>query len=469
MPRVSPSPLASSVRGAAFILGFLLVGCTPQAPDATGTQPPSTTTPKPIATASPSVDPSLVDAARRALTQGDLPMAVDLAQAVLEVDPNNSQAALVLSAAQNATGNYSAAIEALLAVEVVKVEDADDLNAMLDAYVALSRATFNEDLIRGAIEGADSVADRLLTVAPDSADFSLGAVLLGSAPNYAVDVSGATEEAIIHFQAAEELYGAGRFDDAATEYEEALSAYPGFSLAAIYLADSYFAKADYASAESLLAKTLQDDPTLIQAWDFLGHTYERMGLWRHSRISYLSALMLDPNDDFAWDGLRRLAESYSAWTTSYFDEFNLTITLPPALVASEILIGELGPASRDHGGFSLSPPDHSLIVTFSWQPLAADKSPSDLVPGMLSDVVGHLPGAEQRTEVDRFPYATFPLWYVEFLYTPPSQPNPNVSFAASWACQGTLFNLQLALPTEDFQPLEILRNKLLDPVTCPAA
>lgn len=162
----TPSPTQTATSTATFTPSPTDTATPTQTPSVTPTDEPTATatiTPSPTETPTATQDAArlqaLINSARRALENRQYDRAEDDINQVLEIDPNNSSALIVLGILQLERGNTDAAIDTLeLALEL----DPGNGEALLTLARAIAR--------RGNRDEAISILDELITAQPDSPD-----------------------------------------------------------------------------------------------------------------------------------------------------------------------------------------------------------------------------------------------------------------------------------------------------------
>mgnify|MGYP006276426297 CR=1 FL=1 len=121
-----------------------------------------------------------------------------------------------------------------------------------------------------------------------------------------------SKEAQTHFDKAEAQFSAGRFADAAAEYDLAIKADPKYVSAWVYKGDALLQMGDEVGAIGCYRKAAEIDPKNRQAWRFLGDVlekqYDRNGnpaLLDEAISCYEKAIAADPTYATAKDDLAR--------------------------------------------------------------------------------------------------------------------------------------------------------------------
>ncbi|MEU5870760.1 tetratricopeptide repeat protein [Glycomyces sp. NPDC047369] len=103
-----------------------------------------------------------------------------------------------------------------------------------------------------------------------------------------------SDDARAHFERAEAAFNQRRFNDAIAEYKAAIELDPNFTIAYLYLGDAYYNLGDYHLAAAYFTESIAIEPT-AQALRFLGDAFQRCGRdLGVIRQCYEHALRLDP-------------------------------------------------------------------------------------------------------------------------------------------------------------------------------
>jgi len=81
-----------------------------------------------------------------------------------------------------------------------------------------------------------------------------------------------------HYYSGIDLFGEGKLDEAAAEYQRALAIEPRFADALHGLAQAYHAKGEFDLAIETARKILEIDPDDILAWTAISRAYQRKGM-----------------------------------------------------------------------------------------------------------------------------------------------------------------------------------------------
>lgn len=149
-------------------------------------------------------------------------------------------------------------------------------------------------------------------------------------------------DAVEAYDRAENLFGAGRFDDAVADYAKAAAACPASGAILVDYADAYYQAKRYEKAEGLFRKALAVDPWNRAGHRYLADTEARLGHVDAALHQAALAVVSDPVYEAAWASVRNMAShSGRAWRRVYGEKpgvavgagdaknTNVTISLPP--------------------------------------------------------------------------------------------------------------------------------------------
>lgn len=98
----------------------------------------------------------------------------------------------------------------------------------------------------------------------------------------------------------------GRWEEAITEYEQALTLKPNHYGVLLYLASTFQKLGDTQKAEGVYLRAIQVQPRSKWAYFWLGGIYEEIGKWELAVEMYNTALELDTNDETIRTALDKL-------------------------------------------------------------------------------------------------------------------------------------------------------------------
>jgi len=113
---------------------------------------------------------------------------------------------------------------------------------------------------------------------------------------YTATVSNAPASAKAHHNAAVALERAGRVDDAALEFREALEIYPDYALAAFGIGHIYALKGIRAGAIHWYERALREDPRFVKAHLQLGLLHAELRDLDTAEAAFRSGLEIEPRN-----------------------------------------------------------------------------------------------------------------------------------------------------------------------------
>lgn len=180
------------------------------------------------------------------------------------------------------------------------------VSAMADLYHRASEATRPEH-VEEYRQQAEAYANRAIDL--NDLDYEASRVLGDLRGNPRHSRYAPSAEARQAFEAAEGHFGAGEYDAAREAYQKALAKDPGYTDAALYLGDCYFAQRRFREAEPFFRKAVGLEPTYGRAWRFLFDCLYRLERWEDLDRAALDAISAEPDDHAAWGRLRQAREA----------------------------------------------------------------------------------------------------------------------------------------------------------------
>lgn len=105
---------------------------------------------------------------------------------------------------------------------------------------------------------------------------------------------GINEQAMLHFQKAEQLFAAYHYQESIPEYKKAIEIEPEFEQAHLYLGDAYYMTYDFNNAIKHYLKAIEINPNNKHSHHYLGDAYLEIGELEKALESYIQAVALDP-------------------------------------------------------------------------------------------------------------------------------------------------------------------------------
>lgn len=231
-------------------------------------------------------------------TPPDSDKALNMADKILKVVPNNFRGHLLKGKAYIAKHDYDKALTETQ--ESVKNNpDSEDAHLTL-AYIYV---------VQNNIAPAISEFQEVLKINPQNpkAKDAIAALSKNDDPYKSYK-----KEAVAHFYKAEDFFNKGMYAEAITEYQKAIAIEPKFTKAYIYEGDSYLALGNRDEAIKYYKKAIQIDPKDRQAHRFLGDVYEKIfdetGNMKYLDLAitcYENAVKADPAYNIAASDLER--------------------------------------------------------------------------------------------------------------------------------------------------------------------
>ena len=231
------------------------------------------------------------------LESGMYPEAIDQAQQVSKVYPDNDGALFILGLAYTQTEKPEAAIEPLEKfAETHRKSEMAHIDSGLEAalyflgenYVKLNRSGEAVDVLTEALGINRTDADAM---------YQLG---------LAYAQQGQHDQAVEQFQNA--VLFVPDFGDAYSHMVESYSALAKPDFVTYALGMQSYAKQDYSQARQHLETAAQKLPDFLLVHIGLGLTYEQLGDFQLAQKSYERALEIDPNDFTASNALTRIKQ-----------------------------------------------------------------------------------------------------------------------------------------------------------------
>lgn len=148
---------------------------------------------------------------------------------------------------------------------------------------------------------SEAFAQRALTLAPR--DPIAQEVLRMLSEEKPAPLHEPTEQALTLKHEGEQLFIAGKLDEAREKYLQAAQADPLFSTAWIYAGDCYFAQKKYAEAEELFRKGVTIEPLNSQGWRFLSDALAYQGKRAAAEEALLNGIAAQPSQMPNWGKL----------------------------------------------------------------------------------------------------------------------------------------------------------------------
>ena len=118
-----------------------------------------------------------------------------------------------------------------------------------------------------------------------------------------------TEQALNLKHEGEQLFIAGKLDEAREKYLQSAQADPLYSTAWIYAGDCYFAQKKYAEAEELFRKGVTIEPLNSQGWRFLSDALAYQGKRAAAEDALLNGIAAQPSQMPNWGKLAHMREA----------------------------------------------------------------------------------------------------------------------------------------------------------------
>ena len=247
---------------------------------------------------------ALLAQARASLAEGDPTAATRGARAVLEREPGNVGAMVVLALVLRLCGRPDAALDWLLRAESLAPDDPDVLNDL--GCLLLERGDAAAALIRH---------HRALRARPTSAEG--------------------------HFNLANALRDYGRPEEALASYERALVLKPLFPEALINCGNVLRCRGRQAEAVELYKLAVTCAPASADAWNNLGTALTELGQREAAIVAYEEALRLAPASAIAHYNLANSFKDDAGQTERVAALFERAIELDPGLAEAHLNLGSL--------------------------------------------------------------------------------------------------------------------------------
>jgi tetratricopeptide (TPR) repeat protein len=393
------------------------------------------------------VDHGEVASAFDALSRGDYDEAAQLAQQAIGKDGNDGEAWAILGLARSAQGDADAAIDALEHADRLGYESIAMLEGLGRLYLDRRDGTLDVAVLLESIQLARNVFMRLEQIDTSNELARAQLAILNATPDDGTDVSRIGDQALDHFQRAEEYFAQQDFDNAIQEYEAAIQIAPDFALAMLYLGDTFFQQADFTSAALWFEQVTQVNPDLLQGWEFLGDAYRELGLAQHAHAAYTRVLTLDSSNEAARQGFDRIRAVLGTWEHSYFETYGFRLTYPADMIFNPKDV--FGEWNREHGAVIFYPKDETYLLSVTWQSSGQNESPTvPMLTEWLTTFASALPDTELLGTPLEFRYGIVPMVYQLYQYATSNDAPRHSGAVTVWICDSTLFNLQLEMRTE---------------------
>jgi|WetSurMetagenome_2_1015567.scaffolds.fasta_scaffold10514_4 tetratricopeptide (TPR) repeat protein len=447
--------------------------------------PPTPTFSLPTPTSTPPMDNTYLSAARTKFWTEDWIELEKLASELHRSNPSSAEVILMLASAQTGLGKYSEAVDTIEKIDPVKITEKDILLQIFDTDIRLAKKTLDLQLSKAILNHSRVVLKQINKIYPNEISTSISATFIMSEPNYADeisfmmskpdyanDVSGISPEAVTDFQEGEKNFNTKNFKEAQRYYELALRKDPEFHLASLYLADTYISQGDYKTAISKLESLLGQHPELIQGWEFLGDSYQEMGLWKHAWAAYVTGLMLDQENTKIQDAMARLFGKYELWRGSYLDQYEIPLKLPLDALIEEKPLNNTTEVNIEQGSVVAQSHDPYIEYMVAWSRFPTNLSYDEekAIPHqILEDMSSGFPNINSLGEPHRFLYSAAYIFFEDYHYQNIADKNNLIGTNISWICGRKLYLVQIKVPYENenaFTLINTTRNVMFENYNC---
>ena len=120
------------------------------------------------------------------------------------------------------------------------------------------------------------------------------------------------ERATPHFDKGNDLYNEGKKAEAIEEFQKALSIQSDFLPATFNMAVALGDIGKYDEAFKVLHDVIDNDASILEAYDSLGFVYYKKGDLANAKVQYEKILELDPSNEKAKNSLEIVTKEFHA-------------------------------------------------------------------------------------------------------------------------------------------------------------
>jgi predicted O-linked N-acetylglucosamine transferase (SPINDLY family) len=292
---------------------------------------------------------------------GQLEQAEELYLQVLQADPSQVDALHLLGLIAGQSGRYTQAIDYLQAAIRLKPDLADAHNNLGNVFVLLSNLPEAVDCFRqavrykpdfaaahsnlgnalrqlGHLEEAVASLREAVRLRPDYEEAHRNLALAlqaqeGVMTDRSIPGAGSKpDDAEVYFQRGRNLTEQGKYEEAATNYRQALRQRPGSAGAHNNLGNIFLRLGKLTEAVDCFRQALRAKPDFAQAYGNLGDALRELGRLDESLAAHRTALRLDPTAAFIHSSMVLTLNYHPAYDASAIEEecarWNRTHALP---------------------------------------------------------------------------------------------------------------------------------------------
>ena len=399
-----------------FIFLFLLSACgkTPE-PELTATPEPSAT---PIlATPTPSPEEMLAEA-WQAFEDNDLDTSREIAEAANDQAKSNGEesgeALTLLGLIEIENGKSGTALIHLEKAQEMGYESEELFSAIdsifsrrVNERVAELYNTFDPDSIQADVHHAQEYLEKLVALDPNKPETVELTQFLLRAPFDPEDHTEA-DFPVDEIKNLLDIFEDDRdFNPTNTYFEELHDRYPENPIALFVYGVQQLWTDEYDEAIELLSKSVAIEPNYDNSWYYLGITYEWIGLPVHARDAYINCLILNPDNENAYESLAELNNWRGGWEDRSFETVGFTM--------QHFFNETFTPVGRATSKSGIMESENFLIfVNITWNPDGGDQSQENLQQQIVNAMDVELPGF--KSTFKNFDYGSVPFIYRDYSY-----------------------------------------------------
>ncbi|MEN8240442.1 MAG: hypothetical protein ABFS17_00860 [Chloroflexota bacterium] len=233
------------------------------------------------------------------------------------------------------------------------------------------------------------------------------------------------------------------FSEGNTYFSELHEKYPDNPITMVMLATYEFYNENYLDALELYTAAVGIEPGILQAWEFMGYSFEEIGAMEHAREAYIHCLLLDKNNRDADYRLKELSGDLRWWPKDFFEDYGFGMYYNGTATLSI-----LGDTATNQAGVAQSE-DDLIFFQLTWQTeTGAELNDEHLQAMMVSTMDANTP--RFKSEFLTFDYGEVPMIYRNFTYKIIGSQDWADGVIIGWYSEGITFILELCLVEDGY-------------------
>ncbi|MGD8822223.1 MAG: hypothetical protein PVG63_03905, partial [Anaerolineales bacterium] len=426
-------------------------------------------TPQPSLTPTP--DGQQLQLGWQAIEARDPTSASAIAQTIINQDPQAAQAYSLLAAALVLQDQPEEAIINLEHAQALGSEDLETLPWLGRAYLQQIHNSWDPDLIIQRIQDLKTLLFQLEDLDPSHEFVTQNLKYFRMYPSNVADLHNLNMDYTETFFAAMTAIDNEKFETAIENLELVVEQSPDFLMAKALLATSYYIVDDFTRSIELLLEITQVKDNDADIWIILGDDYASIHLPAHAKEAFVQALILDPENTLAIDGLYEITDIYHDWQRQPDEDFGFSFKVPGFTVFYPDV--QANDNQYEIGSIAFSPTGNT-IASFTWTtpPSGSEIAVNDLEEASQTLMEMFLDDPPDRDPLDMqlpqgfYPYNSIEMYYRFYKSLNPEDGLSYINALYVWRCGDRLFFFHAETQTDDLQISYLVLNPILESVQC---